>query len=52
MIANNCDTFADGVTCDDMLALGLWIIEQCDAKRAWIEAEDEIEEEDEDWETS
>jgi len=42
MIANNRGTFADGVTCDDMLALGLWIIEQCDKKKRKRELEDEL----------
>ena len=42
MCTNNCDTFADGVTCDDMLALGLWIIEQCDKKKRKRELEDEL----------
>ena len=56
MVANSCDnscdnTFADGTTCDDTLAFGMWIIEQCDAKRARIDAEDEMEaeEEEDEW---
>jgi len=42
MTDNNCETNADGLTCDEMLDFGLWIIEQCDKKKRKRELEDEL----------